>query len=357
MLAALSRSFDLPRDLALTAFSWPFEHAMNKTVADSTRLLASGAASATIEHTARIDSSSAQSGALAGVVFGDDGRPVPYATVTLIGGSGRGVTDSSGAWRVNRLFPGAYVLRVRRIGYAPRDTTIVVRRGPAVTTDTIRIARAPIRLAVVRVEGQNTGPFVAPMMSTVVAITAGADGTLRNVELVASSASHEADSLVLSAVQRAAATHDFPQLTWDAGHAASTSLEVVVSMREPARDDQAAVVGRLDVPAWPSGGEAGLTNGVNEPDIISDLALDDRAADTAALEFVVDERGRPLTSTARMQFTNQRPRDSDYRSRFAKRMMQSLPRFRFDAAHIAGCAVPQFVLHRPWVIASSADAP
>jgi protocatechuate 3,4-dioxygenase beta subunit len=345
VLAALSRSFDLPGDLALMAFSWPFEHAVNRTVADSGRLVASGASSANIPYTPGIDSSNPPSGTLAGNVFGEDGRPVPYATVLLVGASGRHVTDSSGAWRVSRLFPGAYVLRVRRIGYAPRDTTIVVRRGPAVTTDTIRIARAPIRLAVVSVEGQNAGPFVAPMMSTVVAITLGGDGSLRNVELAASSASHEADTLVLSAVQRAAVTHEFPQLTWGAGHAASTTIELVVSMGEPARDDQAAVVGRLDVPAWPSRGEAGLTNGVNQPDIISDLALNDRAADTAALEFIVNERGRPLTPTARMEHTDPPPRGADYRTNFAKRMIQSLPRFRFDAAHIAGCAVPQFVLH------------
>lgn len=49
-----------------------------------------------------------------------DGRPVGWADVALEGTAHQTTTDSAGRFRFEALPAGRYVLRTRRIGYAPR---------------------------------------------------------------------------------------------------------------------------------------------------------------------------------------------------------------------------------------------
>jgi hypothetical protein len=61
----------------------------------------------------------------AGTLVGDlrstlDGRPVGWADVALEGTTRQTTTDSAGTFRFDTLPAGRYVLRTRRIGYAPR---------------------------------------------------------------------------------------------------------------------------------------------------------------------------------------------------------------------------------------------
>jgi hypothetical protein len=335
VLGAFSQSFDLPADLPLAAFSWPFEYAPRDN-----RLLAAPAGAATVRPP--IDSSSPPSGTLVGVLLDESGHAVASAAVSLAGTTYRRRTDASGGWRMGHLFSGAYVVHLRHIGYAPLDTTLVVRRGPGVTQDTIRVTRIAERLAVVTVTGHNMGRFVVPMMSTVVRMTLSADGSLRGTAIAASSASGVADTAVLTAVRRAATGHPFPRVTSGVRDTAAAILDLVVSMGEPPPGDQTMVVRRLDAPTWPSRAHAQLDS---LPDLTKDLAHRAPRADTVALAFVVNEHGRPLASTARPDYPGP-PLAHDYKDRFARRLIRFLSDFQFNEAYVSGCAVPQFIRRR-----------
>ena len=88
----------------------------------------------------------AQPGSIAGRIV-DSARttPVPGAEVRLVDPSGLDVaiaaTDPNGRYRLNRLAVGEYHLRVRRMGFAPREVTGVrVVAGAAVTIDIALVA-------------------------------------------------------------------------------------------------------------------------------------------------------------------------------------------------------------------------
>jgi len=99
---------------------------------------------------------------LTGVLIGrDHGEAVQYGTVLLVGTGEARFTDALGNFRITRLPPGAYTLRARQIGYAPVDTTVDVDPAPAVTTVTIRLARLPAVLGLVKVEGHRAKGCVA----------------------------------------------------------------------------------------------------------------------------------------------------------------------------------------------------
>jgi len=109
--------------------------------------------------------------------------------------------------------------------------------------------------------------------------------------------------------------------------------------RGHARARRGTVVRQIDTPAWPSRGPAQMEN---EPKFTRALGERGPLADTVAIEFVVSEHGRALSSTARPDYAGL-PTADDHKTRFARRLMQSLPDFRFTEAYISGCAVPQFV--------------
>ncbi len=102
------------------------------------------------------------SGVLTGVLVNDeDGHPVAYATAALIGSDKARFADASGRFRFAGLAPRNYRLRARQIGYSPADTTIAVSAGPATTTVTIRMHRAPALLRLVEVHGHHPKGCVA----------------------------------------------------------------------------------------------------------------------------------------------------------------------------------------------------
>jgi len=103
------------------------------------------------------------SGVLTGVLTGrDDGQPVPYGTVLLVETGEERFTDASGAFRIGGIVPGRYTVRARQIGYAPRDTIVEIAPAPAVTSVPIALARLPVVLRTVRVDGHTTGTCVTP---------------------------------------------------------------------------------------------------------------------------------------------------------------------------------------------------
>jgi Carboxypeptidase regulatory-like domain len=342
VLGALSQSFDLPDDLPLAAFSWPFEYTVYKEAPRDDRL--SAATVTPRERQAMVtpptDSSSPRPGTLVGVLLDEDGHAVPSAAVSLAGTTDLRQTDASGVWRMDHLFSGAYVVRVRRTGYVPLDAPVFVRGGPGVTQDTIRVTRAAEHLAVVTVKGHDTGPFVVPMMSTVVRMTLGADGSLRSAAIAASSASGVADTAVLTAVRRAVIGHPWSRIASGVRGAAGTTLDLVVSMGEPPPGDQTTIVRRLDAPTWPSRGTAQMEY---QPSLSGELSEGDPLADPVALEFVVNEHGRPLPWTARPDYARSTTRRGGETALVVRRLIQSLPGFRFNEAYVSGCAVPEFI--------------
>jgi Carboxypeptidase regulatory-like domain len=102
------------------------------------------------------------SGTLAGVIVGrDDGLPVPYGTVLIVETGEERFTTARGEFRIAGLVPGTYTVRARQIGYAPKDTTVQIAPGPAITTVSIPLRRLPVILRTVRVQGQRSDKCVA----------------------------------------------------------------------------------------------------------------------------------------------------------------------------------------------------
>lgn len=343
VLEAVRRALVLQNDIQLAVFSSPFP------MAGSLRHPSADAASppprddkrraATIT---RFDSDSAKDvqGEQRGVLLDqEDNQPVPYATVSVPEVGETRLTDSSGAWRISGVATGGYNVHVRRIGYTPKDTVVVIGAETPVRIDTIHMSRSPVRLSRVTVEGKRPSAFVTLMLSTVVAVTLDAEGSLRDAHVATSSASGPADTLIVASLRRAAAT-DFPALPTDREHTPVT-FDVVISMNDPRPEEETIVVGRVDGPVWATQDQAYLDESAH-PDLLSGLAPKDRTNDITTLQFVVDASGHPITSTARN--ADIPPEPVGYHPRpFEARVLGSLAQFHFTPARVGACPVPQLV--------------
>ena len=350
VLSALRRSFVLPSDLILQAFSWPFPVSISESVVRDGR----GVADA-LEDSDHVTMpgpmprpSGDSSGALVGVVMGEgegegEGprRPLPFASVWLAGESER-VTDTGGIWRATRLVPGSYGVRVRQVGFAVKDTVLTVRSGPSATVDTVWLTRRSTRSGAMLGKGGRLALYVAPTLSTTVELTLGANGSVQDVHLIASSSSGTADALVLAAIERAASRHAFPVIDSTGERPRLVTFDLVVSMDQPSTVAGIAL-GRVEEPAWPWQHEAALNKRLRQPNFFGNVAAGDPAADTANFEFVVDARGRALPLTARTIRTGSEAARRAPNSRLETRVLQSLSRFYFTPAVVANCPVSQLI--------------
>lgn len=92
-----------------------------------------------------------QTGAIAGtVVERESGQPLPFGVVAIPALGVERFVGERGAFALRGLAPGSYVLRVRRLGFAPRQLDVTVRAG---ATDTVHVTldRLATRLAAIRV--------------------------------------------------------------------------------------------------------------------------------------------------------------------------------------------------------------
>src|SRR5947208_16381961 len=71
------------------------------------------------------------------VVAAESGDPLGFSIVTLHPGFGQRFTDARATFAFGIPQPGPYVLTVRRVGYAPRDSELVIAGRSA---RTVRIA-------------------------------------------------------------------------------------------------------------------------------------------------------------------------------------------------------------------------
>lgn len=91
-----------------------------------------------------------------GVVLAvDEGRGVPYATVTVFPGAVTRFADSLGGFTIPRLTSGPYLVRARQIGFASFDTTVSVPAGAPPVRLTLRLRRIAVRLPPVAIIGHG----------------------------------------------------------------------------------------------------------------------------------------------------------------------------------------------------------
>ncbi len=76
------------------------------------------------------------------VVTENTGRPIPFSTVLLQPLSRERFTDQEGSFTYYAVPPGKYQLRVKQVGFVPKDTTIVV-----VPNLPVRLSMAMVRIA------------------------------------------------------------------------------------------------------------------------------------------------------------------------------------------------------------------
>src|SRR5688572_3399918 len=79
-------------------------------------------------------------GEIAGIAVAADSTPVAGADVGLIGTSFATTTDASGQFRFRRIEPGAYRVRVSRLGYQTVVLPVSLHAGE---TASVRIALIP----------------------------------------------------------------------------------------------------------------------------------------------------------------------------------------------------------------------
>ena len=137
-----------------------FQRRMRRSVAIAVASLVPAGAWGQARDTISSDRDS--SGVLSGVLSGrEDGQPIGFATVKLVGRS-RGIfADARGAFRIGHLTPGRYRLSVRQIGYAPLDTAVDVATAPATTHVSLHLHRVALHLNAVAVEGHRAKGCVA----------------------------------------------------------------------------------------------------------------------------------------------------------------------------------------------------
>ncbi len=96
------------------------------------------------------------------VVAAEGGEPLAYATVIVEPGGRKRFANAGGAFVVGPLSPGSYRLRVRQIGFGPRDTVLII--SPRTPMKRLRIALAVValRLPAVTVEAERSTKCLAP---------------------------------------------------------------------------------------------------------------------------------------------------------------------------------------------------
>jgi Ca-activated chloride channel family protein len=87
---------------------------------------------------APISTSSGPTGRIGGHVRDASGAPIVHAQVLVVGTSFAAVTNATGAYWIDSVPAGTYVVRARFIGYAPTEVrNVQVKAGQAVTTDIV----------------------------------------------------------------------------------------------------------------------------------------------------------------------------------------------------------------------------
>lgn len=97
----------------------------------------------------------AQDGSVQGlVVDAESGRPLPYSAVTIVAAGIERFSDDSGRFVLAGLPPRQASLRIRHIGYAPKDIAVEIGSGQRVDVR-VELRRIAVTLAALRVEASQ----------------------------------------------------------------------------------------------------------------------------------------------------------------------------------------------------------
>ena len=107
----------------------------------------------------------AQAGGLAGQVLDREASaPLPFAGVSIVGQGTQRLTNDEGRFQIPNIAAGTIHLRIRRVGYSPVDTDVVIQ--PNATTElTVRLTHIAVRLAAVRVTDEACTRPGAPSLA------------------------------------------------------------------------------------------------------------------------------------------------------------------------------------------------
>ena len=113
---------------------------------------------------AQADSGRARSGSIEGVVVvADAGVPLGNAVVAIAALNYERFTDEQGRFAVHGIAAGSYHLRVRRIGYSPRDIDVAVREDQ---TTPVRVVLAHLTVELDRIRVYARGSCTTPGLPT-----------------------------------------------------------------------------------------------------------------------------------------------------------------------------------------------
>ena len=93
--------------------------------------------------------------AIAGVVHGPDGNPLPYGTASLGETGAERFSNERGEFVLANLAPGTYHLRVKQLGFVAFDTTIVLMPGEQPSRLQVALSPIAFKLATVTVKGSQ----------------------------------------------------------------------------------------------------------------------------------------------------------------------------------------------------------
>ncbi len=179
----------------------------------------------------------------------------------------------------------------------------------------------------------------APTLSNVLVFTLDSSGAVEELGVVASSLSGPADTSLLAAITMAATTNTFPRAPSSERAQGAIQFDLIVRAGQPAVGDGVTVLGRVSVPTWPLTRRALLADGPL-PSLAPDSAPPGMSADSATLEFVVDEQGRIAMSSVRAVTTSA----SASEAAFLTRVVRALPQMRFEPALVGPCPVRQIMM-------------
>ena len=243
---------------------------------------------------------------------------------SLLGGGNRTASDSS--WLV---YTRAVLSTVQKAYAMPSELDLAAFGSP------LRVNR--------RDQGvQDTALRIAPALSTVVSFSLDSTGAASDLRLRASSLSGGGDTSALAAVAEAAGAHAFPAIPQSVTDRSPVHFAFVLSTADAPAGAPSIAVGRLSVPTWKVAQEATLAAD-SQPSLGGDVLPPGVAADTVALQFVVDERGHPVMTTARVVGTRSQGSTGPAHQQLVERVVRALPRFTFTPTLIGTCPVPATV--------------
>ncbi len=183
------------------------------------------------------------------------------------------------------------------------------------------------------------GLAVAPALSSVVTFTLDPTGSVLASSVVATSLSGAADTSILATIQTAAASHAFPSMPAGTYSPPSVRFDVIVTTTAPDATQRAIVVDQIAVPEWSLSQAVALAPG-GQPVFSSTRTNASTPPDSAIFEFVVDETGHAVTSTARANSRASHLSSPAYLA-FVARVGRMLDAYHFDPAVIGSCRVRQ----------------